>query len=179
MIADYVGQTAIKTAEIVQRALGGVLFIDEAYELGKTSEGSFATECVTELVAAMTRYRDLCVILAGYTDEMDALLNSPDINPGLPRRFPNRWELRSYTGQELYDIFSQAVARDGYVLADDLQECLPQAFTHWVRGKDPKRFGNAGEVKDLVWQKVRSQARSLTIEREDFRGCRHGNCCWA
>jgi hypothetical protein len=140
LIAGYVGQTAIKTAELVQRAMGGVLFIDEAYTLAR-SEGGFADECVAELVQSMTRYRDFSLIIAGYTREIGEFLDSPETNPGLASRFPEslRWKLENYRGPELAAIFSRLAAGDGRRLPDALQALLPRAFDAWVQSQDAER----------------------------------------
>ncbi len=155
LIAGHVGQTAIKTAEAISCAMGGVLFIDEAYGL---LSNEFGGEAITELVQAMTTYNgQFAVIIAGYTKEINEFLIGPDANPGLARRFPasNRWELTNYRPDELQAIFMSLLAKEGWAVDDELEALLPDAFSLWYRRQDPQRFGNAGEVVNLVSELLR------------------------
>lgn len=168
LIEEHVGGTAKRTAEVIARALGGALFIDEAYSLGSNQ---FGAEAIAELVQAMTDHNGrLAVIIAGYTDQINDLIDGPHANPGLARRFPadNRWELTNYSPEELHAIFRHMLAEDGRDQDDDLRAALPDAFAHWHRMQDPQRFGNAGEVQNLVAALSRRAGTRRTLCRQDF-----------
>ena len=168
LIEEHIGGTAKRTAEAVSRALGGVLFIDEAYSL---NGNAFGAEAVAELVKAMTDHNgQFAVIVAGYTKEIEEFIDGPEANPGLKRRFPsdNRWELTNYDPAELYQIFSRMLAQEGYQLSQALQDELPSAFSHWHRSQDPTRFGNAGEVGNLVATLTRQAGDQRVIDKAHF-----------
>ena len=151
LVAGYVGQTAIKTSEVVKKAIGGVLFIDEAYALaqeGRDTPGcdSFGQEAIDTLLKAMEHNRDqLIVIVAGYTAPMQQFLTS---NPGLQSRFTRFIDFPDYSPKELLEIFNDLSSRQGYtVAADALQrasDLLEQAYQR--RGE---RFGNARLVRTM------------------------------
>ena len=151
LVAGYLGQTAIKTSEVVKKAIGGVLFIDEAYALARsersTSESdSFGQEAIDTLLKAMEDNRDqLVVIVAGYTAPMQQFLVS---NPGLQSRFTRFIDFPDYSQKELLKIFSDLALRQGYTLADDAvqraSDLLQQAYQR--RGE---RFGNARLVRTM------------------------------
>jgi len=151
LVAGYVGQTAIKTSEVVKKAIGGVLFIDEAYALaqeGRDTPGcdSFGQEAIDTLLKAMEDNRDqLIVIVAGYTAPMQQFLTS---NPGLQSRFTRFIDFPDYSPKELLEIFNDLSSRQGYtVAADALQrasDLLEQAYQR--RGE---RFGNARLVRTM------------------------------
>ncbi len=151
VVAGYLGQTAIKTSEVVKKAIGGVLFIDEAYSLARSEHStsdsdSFGQEAIDTLLKAMEDNRDqLVVIVAGYTAPMQRFLES---NPGLQSRFTRFIDFPDYSPDELLKIFSDLASRQGYTLADDAVQCasdlLEQAFQR--RGE---RFGNARLVRTM------------------------------
>ena len=168
LIEEHIGGTAKRTAEAVSRALGGVLFIDEAYSL---NSNQFGAESVAELVKAMTDHNgQFAVIVAGYTNEIQDFIAGPDANPGLRRRFPedNRWELANYDPAELYQIFSHLLAKEGYQQDEALRRELPGAFVHWARSQDPERFGNAGEVSNLVASLTRQAGETRVLDKQAF-----------
>lgn len=168
LIEEYIGGTAKRTAEAVGRALGGVLFIDEAYSLG---DNDFGKEAVSELIKAMSDYNgQFAVVIAGYTDKIIQFIEGRDANPGLSRRFPggNRWTLASYSPEELRVIFERMLADNGRELDAVLRESLPEAFARWHRAQDPERFGNAGEVRNLVETAIRQAGSRRAIVREDL-----------
>jgi Holliday junction resolvasome RuvABC ATP-dependent DNA helicase subunit len=151
LVAGYLGQTAIKTSEVVKKAIGGVLFIDEAYALARSEHStsdsdSFGQEAIDTLLKAMEDNRDqLVVIVAGYTAPMQRFLTS---NPGLQSRFTRFIDFPDYSPDELLKIFSDLASRQGYTLADDAlqraSDLLEQAFQR--RGE---RFGNARLVRTM------------------------------
>jgi len=151
LVAGYLGQTAIKTSEVVKKALGGVLFIDEAYALAPTERGIsggdlYGQEAIETLLKAMEDNRDhLVVIVAGYTAPMKQFLVS---NPGLQSRFTRFIQFPDYSPKELLRIFTDMSSRQGYTLADNVsqrvRDLLEQAYER--RGE---RFGNARLVRTM------------------------------
>ncbi len=144
LVAGYVGQTAIKTAEVIKRAMGGVLFIDEAYALAKKgSESDYGQEAIETLLKAMEDNRgDLIVIAAGYTDLMENFLNS---NPGLRSRFSKTLFFEDYDGAQLHEIFCK-MCRDSCIIiekfyvgfvARDLLQDVP-GFRHDGNGRSER-----------------------------------------
>ena len=158
LVAEYVGQTAVKTNHIIDRALDGVLFIDEAYSLVSTSEEDYGKEAVATLLKRMEDDRDrLIVILAGYNNEMEAFINS---NPGLRSRFNRYIEFPDYNAEELLEIFMLSVRKYEYVLEDTAKSKLLQAINAAVESKG-KDFGNARFIRNLFENTVERQANRL------------------
>ena len=149
LVAEFVGGTAAKTNKIIDQALDGVLFIDEAYRLTEPERGGFGQEAVDSLLTRMEDDRDrLVVIVAGYPDKMGRFLSS---NPGLPRRFPeeNRFEFSDYTPEELWQILSQMLRARFIPVEPDQVNVLREmiAVMHAAR---EATFGNAGEMRNLA-----------------------------
>ena len=148
LVGKYLGQTAIKTSEVVKKALGGVLFIDEAYALteGIADGDAYGQEAINTLVKAMEDNRDrLVVIVAGYTAPMQQFLAS---NPGLQSRFTRFIEFPDYSPKELLQIFTDLTSRKGYTLAADAlqraSDLLKQAYQN-----RSETFGNARLVRTM------------------------------
>lgn len=153
MVAGYVGQTAIKTTEKVKEALGGVLFIDEAYTLSQGGGNDFGKEAIDTLLKLMDDNRDkLVVILAGYTQEMKDFLNA---NPGLSSRFPNVIEFEDYNLDELVEIGIKMFESNGYKLSDDALDKLIGVLDN-ARGN--YKFGNGRYVRNVFERAVNNQA---------------------
>jgi len=148
LVAGYVGQTAIKTSEQIERAMGGVLFIDEAYTLSPSDGGNdFGQEAIDTLLEAMSdRNGRFAVIAAGYPKEMDRFINS---NPGLQRRFSKVIHIDDYTPDELMQIFNLNIKRNKYTISDEFANILPGFFDNWFRTRD-ENWGNAGNVERLI-----------------------------
>lgn len=147
LVAGYVGQTAIKTGEAIDRALGGVLFIDEAYSL-LSSEGSsdFGHEAVETILKAMEDHRDdFIVIVAGYGELMVNFISS---NPGLESRFNRYFVFEDYTGAELFHIFLSMCKKNEYMLCDDAFEFAKTLF-HDLYMSRAENFGNARDVRNI------------------------------
>lgn len=157
LVAGYVGQTAIKTQEAVQKALGGVLFIDEAYALTTRGMNDYGQEAVETLLKAMEDHRDdLIVIVAGYAELMDAFIHA---NPGLESRFNRFMHFPDYTVDEMMAIFIMRGDKAGYVLAENAKEPLRKIIEQ--ASADNISFGNARGVRNLFEQAVSRQANRL------------------
>jgi len=147
LVAGFVGQTAIKTKEKIEEAIGGVLFIDEAYSLVEGGENDFGREAITELVAAMTaRKGQFSLVVAGYPEQMKTFMDS---NPGLQRRFSKTIHIEDYTPEELLKIFKNNLKKNECVLSDNLSTMLNSFFENWHKSRD-KNWGNAGNVEKLL-----------------------------
>ncbi len=158
LVAGYVGQTAIKTHEVVQSALGGVLFIDEAYSLVSNDKDTFGREALDTLIKLVEDYRDdLVVILAGYKDEMNVLLSH---NPGVRSRFPTVIDFENYNGDELMEIFHSMLKSDDLTLDPAVESLLLEHFAQMSRIAD-KENGNGREVRNIIEQAKRKQALRL------------------
>lgn len=160
LVAEYVGQTATKTDAVVQRALDGVLFIDEAYALvpegGKSSD--YGQEAISTLLKRMEDYRDrLVVIIAGYKGEMKRFIDS---NPGLQSRFNRYIDFPDYSGGELTEIFKMYMKKNQYTLAPDAEEYLRKRFDYVVAHKD-RNFGNARYARNVFEKSIQHQANRL------------------
>ncbi len=157
LVAGYVGQTAIKTREVIESALNGVLFIDEAYALAQGGNNDFGQEAIDTLVKMMDDNRDrLVVILAGYYDDMQNFLNQ---NAGLTSRFPNVIEFEDYSTEELLSIAEKMYKDQGYVLHSDAITLLKQIFED---GKKQPLFGNGRFVRNIFEKSLNSQAVRLS-----------------
>jgi len=161
LVAEYVGQTAVKTNKKVDEALDGVLFIDEAYALA--GEGKdYGAEAVATLLKRMEDERDrLVVIIAGYTDEMDKFMN---LNSGLKSRFNRYIDFPDFTSKELAAMFRQNASKNKYVLSADVERWLDGAIGLWTRKRD-RRFGNGRYIRNLFEKTLERQAsRVAAIE---------------
>lgn len=165
LVAGYVGQTAIKTEEVIQKALGGVLFIDEAYALTNKGGNDYGQEAVDTLLKAMEDHRDdLIVIVAGYTELMEAFIRS---NPGLESRFNRFLHFPDYTIDEMMAIFDLRCRQSGYTLAEDAKPILRDLLK--LLSLDVKGFGNARGVRNLFERAVTAQANRLSTDPEITR----------
>jgi SpoVK/Ycf46/Vps4 family AAA+-type ATPase len=169
LVAGYVGQTAIKTDAVVRSALGGVLFIDEAYSLAPEEAGQdFGNEAIETLLKLMEDHReDLVVIAAGYRDRMETFLES---NPGLRSRFTRFIDFPDYTPAELTQIFTGMAKEEGYNLAPGALESVKAIVTREYEGRS-QTFGNARLVRNLFERSLTSQANRLVAAvptREDL-----------
>jgi SpoVK/Ycf46/Vps4 family AAA+-type ATPase len=146
LIAEHVGQTSLKTREVIEKALDGVLFIDEAYTLAHSGGNTFAQEAVDELVKQMDEYRHrLVIVLAGYSEEMDIFL---DTNPGLSSRIRTTLDFPDYTSAELQQILQMLATERGYTLSVGA-EARVDAYLEAIRTQIPHRFGNGRTVRNL------------------------------
>jgi AAA+ superfamily predicted ATPase len=166
LVAEYMGQTAIKTNTVINSALDGILFIDEAYSLYKEHE-DYGGEVVETLLKRMEDDRDrLIVIVAGYTEEMERFINS---NPGLHSRFTRMIEFPDYDPQELCRIFTAMCRQNGLTITPALKEKVLHHFTHLHRERK-ENFGNARLVRNCFEAVINAQASRLaTVESVDAR----------
>lgn len=161
LVAEYVGQTAVKTNKVIDKALDGILFIDEAYSLVGGGEMDYGREAVATLLKRMEDDRKrLVVILAGYTNEMKAFIDS---NPGLQSRFSRYIEFPDYNTDELYQIFLKQLKEFDYTITPDAEEALKVLFAYHVAHKDAN-FGNARFVRNVFERTLQRQATRLSKE---------------
>ena len=168
LVAGYVGQTALKTKKAVEKALGGVLFIDEAYALNGSSGNDFGQEAIDAVLKAMEDHRDdLVVIAAGYDDLMDRFIHS---NPGLESRFNRFLHFEDYSPEELLEIFKLRCRKGCYELEEEA-EGLVRDFLR-EENRDPESFGNARGVRNVFERILVCQANRLAgqenVTREDL-----------
>ncbi|HPF88974.1 MAG TPA: AAA family ATPase [Candidatus Limiplasma sp.] len=162
LVAGFVGQTAIKTSEVIKKALGGVLFIDEAYALTVSSENDYGQEAVNTLLKAMEDHRDdLIIIVAGYPKLMEGFVDS---NPGLESRFNRFLFFPDYSAQEMLDIFDMRCKKSGYTVDEDTRTLLKGYLEKF--SLDNKDFGNARGVRNLFERAVSAQANRLAKEKD-------------
>ena len=158
LVAGYVGQTALKTQEAIQAALGGVLFIDEAYSLANGGENDFGREATETILKAMEDHRDdLVVIVAGYDEPMEKFISS---NPGLESRFNKYICFPDYTGEELLQIFQMQCDKNGYTPTPEALERAKALFDALYAERD-ENFGNGRDVRNRFEDIVSRQADRL------------------
>ena len=167
LVAGYVGQTALKTQKVIEKAMGGVLFIDEAYALNGKSENDFGQEAIDTVLKAMEDHRDdLVVIVAGYTDLMDKFIHS---NPGLESRFNRFLLFEDYTADEMVQIFDMQCKKGCYRLTDDAR---PLVRDYIAEESADDSFGNARGVRNLFEHILVAQNNRLAamenVTREDL-----------
>ena len=164
LIAGYQGQTALKVKNVIEKAKGGVLFIDEAYSITENDNtDSYGRECLTELTKALEDSRDdLIVIVAGYTEPMNHFFQS---NPGLKSRFNYFINFENYSSTELIDILETLARKDDYQLSDELKERLSSYFTDELEAK-VENFSNGRFVRNLYEDLIMNQAVRLNNNKQ-------------
>ena len=161
LVGRYTGHTAPLTNSVIESALGGVLFIDEAYSLYRGEQDSFGLEAIDTLVKGMEDHRDeLVVILAGYTKEMEIFLTA---NSGLASRFPNKIEFPDYTAEELLQITHVQAKNKGYRLAESCTEPLLGYYARWQES-DARTAGNGRLARNTLEKAIFHQSRRLVAE---------------
>ena len=157
LVAGYVGQTALKTQEKIKAAMGGILFIDEAYALARKDD-TFGQEAIDTILKAMEDHRDdFVVIVAGYTGPMQYFINS---NPGLKSRFNKYIEFPDYTLEELEKIFYQNCDRYDYIVAEEAKDPI-RAMIISRKATKIENFANAREVRNMFEEIITNQARRV------------------
>ena len=159
LVAGFVGQTALKTQEVIQRAVGGVLFIDEAYALaGQENANDFGREAIEVLLKNMEDHReDLIVIVAGYTGPMEKFIHA---NPGLESRFNKYFFFQDYDGGQLMEIFCSMCKKNGYALSPEAENWAREDLRELYENRD-ENFGNARDVRNLFEKAVSRQANRV------------------
>ena len=164
LCGQYVGQTGPKTDSVINKALDGVLFIDEAYSLVPEggSGNDYGQEAISTILKRMEDYRDrLVVIVAGYKGEMQRFIDS---NPGLQSRFNRYIDFPDYTGGELSDIFKMYMKKNQYTLSAEAEKYLKERFDYAVAHKD-RNFGNARYARNVFEKSIQAQANRLANEK--------------
>ncbi|MGG0795713.1 AAA family ATPase [Brevibacillus laterosporus] len=162
LVANYVGQTASKTKRKMKEALGGVLFIDEAYALMSTSENDYGHEAINTLVEEISKHgENLVVVLAGYPYDMQKFIDS---NPGLSSRFKKYFRFPDYTASELLSIITQFIQDNSYEVTDHTQERLAEQLGTW--SEQGRIKGNGRFAKNLVQEAMQEQALRLAAEEK-------------
>ncbi|MDR6224283.1 AAA family ATPase [Desmospora profundinema] len=162
LVGEYIGHTAQKTREHVKRAIGGILFIDEAYALSRGGEKDFGKEAIDTLVKSMEDHKnEFVLILAGYPREMDRFIRS---NPGLPSRFPIRLCFPDFSLEELMKIADGMVKEREYRFSGPAREKLRKHLSQMCQFPGDA-FGNARHVRNVVEQAIRLQAVRLLKNR--------------
>lgn len=177
MVAGYTGQTALKTQDIIKEAIGGVLFIDEAYSLSSEGTGGFGQEAIDTLIKLMEDNRDnLIVIVAGYEDEMNNFLKS---NPGMKSRFNRFIEFKDYNSDELIEIFYNMCKTHSYKLDLEADAYLKEVIENMIANKNAN-FGNGRVIRNIFEKVITYQSNRIvnipsikeeemiTIKKADF-----------
>jgi len=159
LVAGYVGQTAKKTDEMIEKSLGGLLFIDEAYTLSRGGGSDFGTEAIETLLKRMEDYRDkFAVIVAGYTGEMNEFLET---NPGLKSRFTNYFNFEDYPPRQLLEISSLISEKNGYKLDEGALQLLMEHFNFLYENRN-KNFGNARTARNVLYKAIGYQEERIS-----------------
>ena len=170
LVGEFIGHTAQKTRDLIKRAIGGVLFIDEAYSLARGGEKDFGKEAIDCLTKAMEDSKnDFICILAGYTDEMEAFLQ---LNPGLPSRFPIQITFEDYSLDELMHIADHMASAKQYELSHAAKEKLRMHLNNCLHNPFLENFSNARYIRNVIEQAARLQAvrllKSVQLTKEDL-----------
>lgn len=156
MVAGYLGQTALKTEEVVRQSVGGVLFIDEAYSLA--SDDKYGQEAIDTLLKLMEDFREnLVVIVAGYPKLMEKFISS---NPGLASRFNKYVEFHDYSREELFQIFDYTCKKNSYKIDSEGEEILKD-FIEKLTARKEENFGNARTIRNIFEQSILFQANRI------------------
>ena len=168
LVAGYVGQTAQKTTKVLESALGGVLFVDEAYSLTSKSENDYGMEAVETILKYMEDHRDdIIIIIAGYSDLMQDFIDS---NPGLQSRFNKYIDFADYTPEEMLEIFKLNCKKGQYTVSDGAEKLLLEYFCDCAL--TPADFGNARGVRNTFEKVISAQANRIAamanVTRDDL-----------
>lgn len=165
LVGEYIGHTAQKTRKVIQKALGGVLFIDEAYALARGGERDFGKETIDTLVKALEDHKDsLVVVLAGYRNEMEEFMET---NPGLRSRFPLQLDFEDYTMEELVAIGEKLAIDKDYTFTPKAKSYLYRFLSVLLQNGSLKA-GNARTVRNIIEKAIRIQAVRL-LDKEEYR----------
>ncbi|MBY0099296.1 stage V sporulation protein K [Mesobacillus maritimus] len=164
LVGEYIGHTAQKTRDLIKKALGGILFIDEAYSLGRGGEKDFGKEAIDTLVKHMEdKQHEFILILAGYSREMDYFLS---LNPGLHSRFPLVVDFPDYTINQLMEIGQRMLDEREYTLSHEAERKLREHLA-WVKSSlGPTGFSNGRYIRNIIEKSIRAQAMRLLLENQ-------------
>ncbi|WP_445487333.1 stage V sporulation protein K [Niallia sp. 03133] len=161
LVGEYIGHTAQKTRDLVKKALGGILFIDEAYSLGRGGEKDFGKEAIDTLVKHMEdKQHEFILILAGYSREMDFFLS---LNPGLHSRFPLVIDFPDYTTDQLMEIGSRMLEEREYTLSHEAEKALKDHLSS-IRMIQQPTFSNGRYIRNIIEKSIRAQAMRLLMQ---------------
>lgn len=164
LVGEYIGHTAQKTRDLIKKAMGGILFIDEAYSLGRGGEKDFGKEAIDTLVKHMEdKQHDFVLILAGYSREMDHFLA---LNPGLESRFPIIIEFPDYTVEQLMEIGKMMMKEKEYILSHEAEKKLREHLSFVKSSFIRNRFSNGRYVRNIIEKSIRAQAMRLLINNQ-------------
>ncbi|MDQ0214688.1 stage V sporulation protein K [Oikeobacillus pervagus] len=167
LVGEYIGHTAQKTRDLIKKAIGGILFIDEAYSLGRGGEKDFGKEAIDTLVKHMEdRQHEFILILAGYSKEMDHFLT---LNPGLESRFPLVFDFDDYTVDQLMEISEKMLKEKEYKLSFDAERKFRDHLIYLKTEKNPTTFSNGRYVRNVIEKSIRSQAMRILMQNHYSR----------
>jgi stage V sporulation protein K len=162
LVGEYIGHTAQKTRDLIKKSLGGILFIDEAYSLGRGGEKDFGKEAIDTLVKHMEdKQHEFILILAGYSKEMDHFLT---LNPGLQSRFPLVFDFPDYSVDQLMEIGSRMLDDKQYILSHDAERRIKEHLQTVKNSITAKAFSNGRYVRNILEKAIRTQAMRLLME---------------
>ncbi|MGY3716622.1 stage V sporulation protein K [Sutcliffiella cohnii] len=170
LVGEYIGHTAQKTRDLIKKAIGGILFVDEAYSLARGGEKDFGKEAIDTMVKHMEdKQHEFILILAGYKNEMEEFLRT---NPGLVSRFPIIIDFPDYTVDELMEITTRMLKEREYTLSKEAEWKLRNHLIQLKTTLFPSAFSNGRYVRNIIEKSIRSQAMRLLQEdiyrREDL-----------
>ncbi len=164
LVGEYIGHTAQKTRDLIKKAIGGILFIDEAYSLGRGGEKDFGKEAIDTLVKHMEdKQHDFILILAGYSREMEYFLS---LNPGLESRFPIIIEFPDYTVDQLLEIGKKIVKEKEYVLSYEAERKLREHLLMVKSAVNANRFSNGRYIRNIIEKSIRTQAMRILLNNQ-------------
>jgi stage V sporulation protein K len=164
LVGEYIGHTAQKTRDLIKKAVGGILFIDEAYSLARGGEKDFGKEAIDTLVKHMEdKQHEFVLILAGYSKEMDHFLS---LNPGLYSRFPLVIDFPDYTVEQLMEIATQMMTEREYSFSRDAEWKLKDHLITIKNETNPTSFSNGRYIRNIIEKSIRSQAMRLLVNDE-------------
>lgn len=162
LVGEYIGHTAQKTRDLIKKAIGGILFIDEAYSLGRGGEKDFGKEAIDTLVKHMEdKHHEFILILAGYSKEMDYFLS---LNPGLHSRFPLVVDFPDYSIAQLMDISEKMLKEKEYILSHEAEKKLREHLIWLKTVINPVSFSNGRYIRNVLEKSIRAQAMRLLLQ---------------
>ncbi|MDZ5473385.1 stage V sporulation protein K [Bacillus sp. 31A1R] len=162
LVGEYIGHTAQKTRDLIKKAIGGILFVDEAYSLGRGGEKDFGKEAIDTMVKHMEdKQHDFILILAGYSREMDQFLT---LNPGLHSRFPLVIDFPDYTTDQLMEIGKRMLKEKEYVLSHEAEKKLREHLIWYKSTVAQSSFSNGRYIRNVIEKSIRSQAMRLLMQ---------------